>query len=73
MSSAPGFETERARTAALAQCQILDTPADGVFDGLVALAARRFRTPIVLISLVDEPRLRFKAAHGQTARTTPRE
>ncbi len=35
-------ETEQRRMAAVRRYDILDTPPDGVFDRITALAARRF-------------------------------
>ena len=57
-------ETESQRLAALEEYKILDTPADGAFDRITALAARFFDVPISLISLVDEDRIWFKSHHG---------
>ncbi len=47
---------ESERLAALHRYQVLDTPPEAAFDRLTALAARLFKTPTVLISLVDESR-----------------
>ena len=55
-------ETERIK--ALKRYEILDTPPDGAFDRITALASRIFNMPIVLISLVDEDRIWFKSHHG---------
>ena len=43
---------------------ILDTPPDGSFDHVAAIAARLFDVPIAIVSLVDEDRIWFKAHHG---------
>jgi two-component sensor histidine kinase len=56
--------TEKQRLAAVRRYDILDTPADGAFDRITALAARRFGVPISIISIVDEDRIWFKSRHG---------
>jgi len=58
----PPNESERLRT--LQRYQILDTPPDGAFDHLTAVAANLFRVPIAIISLVDHDRIWFKSHHG---------
>jgi PAS domain S-box-containing protein len=58
----PANEPER--LAALHRYQILDTPPEAGFDRITALAARLFKKPIVLISLVDESRAWFKSSIG---------
>lgn len=50
--------------AAVRRYDILDTPPDGAFDRITALAARRFAVPISIISIVDEDRIWFKSRHG---------
>ena len=52
------------RMAAVQRYDILDTPPDGSFDRVTALAARRFGTPISIISIVDHDRIWFKSHHG---------
>ena len=44
--------------------EILDTPPDGLFDRITAIAARLFCVPISIISLVDHDRIWFKSHHG---------
>jgi PAS domain S-box-containing protein len=61
----PANEPER--LAALYRYQILDTPAEVAFDRITTLAARLFRMPTVLISLVDESRAWFKSSIGFSA------
>ncbi len=58
----PANETER--LAALHRYQVLDTPPEVAFDRITTLAARLFKKPIVLISLVDESRAWFKSSIG---------
>lgn len=55
---------EENRLEALRAFELLDTPADGSFDHITALAAHYFNTPISLISLVDQDRIWFKSRHG---------
>ena len=55
---------EPKRLAAVRRYDILDTPPDGAFDRITALAARRFGVPISIISIVDEDRIWFKSHHG---------
>jgi PAS domain S-box-containing protein len=63
---------EAQRLAALKAYKVLDTPADAAIDRLVDLAGNLFRTPISLVSLVDEERQWFKARIGLDAPSTPR-
>ncbi|MEA2517961.1 MAG: hypothetical protein QOF49_41 [Chloroflexota bacterium] len=53
-----------ARLAAVAKYDILDTPPDGAFDRITALAARVFDVPIAIVSVVDHDRIWFKSHHG---------
>ena len=55
---------EAARLEALRRYDILDTPPDGSFDHVAAVAASLFEVPIAIVSLVDEDRIWFKAHHG---------
>ena len=57
-------ENEAERMAAVHRYEILDTPPDGSFDRVTALAARRFGAPISIISIVDHDRIWFKSHHG---------
>ncbi|MGA9383200.1 MAG: diguanylate cyclase, partial [Phormidium sp.] len=65
-------EHEKKRLAALYQYQILDTPAEAVFDDLTNLAAQICDTPIALITLVDAERQWFKSKLGLTVSETHR-
>jgi sigma-B regulation protein RsbU (phosphoserine phosphatase) len=56
--------TEAARLAAVRRFEILDTPPDGAFDRITAIAARLLRTPIAIVSIVDSDRIWFKSKHG---------
>jgi PAS domain S-box-containing protein len=55
---------EDKRLEALRRYEILDTPPDGAFDHITALAARLFKVPIAIVSLVDHDRIWFKSHHG---------
>jgi GAF domain-containing protein len=55
---------EVARMAAVHRYDILDTPPDGAFDRITALAARLFSVPIAIVSIVDHDRIWFKSHHG---------
>ena len=55
---------EASRLAALHSYDILDTPPDGCFDRVTAVAATLFHAPIAIVSLVDEDRIWFKSHHG---------
>jgi len=57
-------EDDVARLAAVAQYDVLDTPPDGAFDRITALAARLFKVPIAIVSVVDHDRIWFKSHHG---------
>lgn len=55
---------EAARLAAVRRYDILDTPPDGAFDRVAALAARLLDAPIATVTIVDTDRIWFKAVHG---------
>jgi len=57
-----GEEPERIR--ALARYDILDTPPDGAFDRVAAIAAKLFGVPMATVSIVDSDRVWFKASQG---------
>ncbi|MEO7137208.1 MAG: GAF domain-containing protein [Gemmatimonadales bacterium] len=65
-------QQEIERLTALRSYEILDTPPDGAFDRITALAARHFHVPVALVSLVDEDRIWFKSRHGLDADQIPR-
>jgi eukaryotic-like serine/threonine-protein kinase len=52
------------RMEAVDRYQLLDTPPDGAFDRITALAARLFAVPIAIVSVVDHDRIWFKSHHG---------
>lgn len=65
-------EDEAGRLAAVRRYDILDTPPDGTFDRITALAADLFDVPIAIVSIVDEDRIWFKSHHGLDATEIPR-
>ena len=64
---------EPQRMAAVRRYDILDTPPDGAFDRITAIAARRFDVPISIISIVDHDRIWFKSHHGVPVEQIARE
>lgn len=66
-------ERERQRMLAVRRYDILDTPPDGSFDNISAVAARLFATPIAIISIVDDDRIWFKSRHGLDVQQIDRE
>jgi sigma-B regulation protein RsbU (phosphoserine phosphatase) len=64
---------ENGRIEAVRRYAILDTPPDGAFDRICALAARSFDVPFASVTIVDEDRIWFKAAQGLDAAEIPRE
>ncbi|MCC3268239.1 protein kinase [Arthrobacter gengyunqii] len=58
----PADEAER--IAAVRRYNLLDTPPDGAFDRITALAARLFSVPVAIVSVVDTDRIWFKSHHG---------
>lgn len=61
---APESSDEEGRMTAVRRYDLLDTPPDGAFDRITALAARIFQVPIALVSVVDYDRIWFKSRHG---------
>src|SRR3546814_16122184 len=61
------------RMAAVRRYEILDTPPDGAFDRITAIAARRFGVPIAIVSIVDTDRIWFKSHHGLPVQQIDRE
>lgn len=65
--------SEPQRMAAVNRYEVLDTPPDGAFDRITAIAARLFDVPISIISIVDHDRIWFKSHHGIDVTEIPRE
>ena len=57
-------QNEAGRLAAVRRYDVLDTPPDGAFDRITALAARLFSVPISIVSIVDSDRIWFKSHYG---------
>jgi sigma-B regulation protein RsbU (phosphoserine phosphatase) len=55
---------EEARLEAVRRYDVLDTPPDGAFDRVTALAARHFGVPISIVTIIDSDRIWFKSRHG---------
>lgn len=58
------LEAEPLRIKALKQYEILDTPPEGSFNKITALASKVFNVPIAIVSLVDTDRIWFKSHFG---------
>jgi eukaryotic-like serine/threonine-protein kinase len=58
---------EEERLAALHRYDLLDTPPEGAFDRITALAARSLEMPVSTVSIVDRDRIWFKSHHGLDA------
>jgi len=71
MTGLPVHDDE-ARLKALAQYEVLDTPADAGLDDIVRLAAQVCSTPMAAIALVDRDRVWFKSRVGIEAPQLPR-
>ena len=55
---------EADRVAALHRYDLLDSPPDGGFDRITALAARSLEMPVAVVGLADSDRLWFKSRIG---------
>lgn len=58
------LRAEQSRMDVVNRYDILDTPADGSFDRITAMAARALKAPIAIVSIVDHDRIWFKSHHG---------
>jgi GAF domain-containing protein len=70
---APAASQEAARVAALDRYAILDTEPEQAFDDLVNLASYICKTPMAMLSLVDDRRQWFKARIGVQSQETAKE
>ena len=70
---APIPSNEVERLAALREYQILDTPAEEVFDRVTRQAARLCGTPISLVTFIDANRQWYKSRVGIDHTETPRD
>ena len=59
--------------SAVRRYDVLDSPPDGAFDRITALAARLFDVPIALVTIVDSDRIWFKSRHGLDVGEIPRD
>lgn len=59
------------RLQAIAELELLDTPAEPAFDSIAQLAAQICETGMAAISFVCDDRQWFKAAYGMPVRETP--
>lgn len=66
-------ERELQRLDAVRRYDVLDTPPDGAFDRITALAARLLDAPIALVTIVDEDRIWFKSRFGVDTAETGRD
>jgi PAS domain S-box-containing protein len=73
MKVAPQPPDEDRRLAVLREYELLDTPAEELFDAFTALAAQICAVPIALITLIDADRLWSKSALGLGPVDTPRD
>ena len=64
MAKSSAAKSEQSRLRALESLEILDETALPGFDCLVQVASALCETPIALVSLVDQDRLRFMARAG---------
>jgi serine/threonine protein kinase len=60
----PPHDPEQDRLDAVRRYNLLDTPPDGAFDRITALAARLFSVPMAIVTVVDEDRIWLKSHHG---------
>jgi hypothetical protein len=63
---------EQKRLDAVRRYDILDTPPEGAFDRVTALAARAVGAPIAVVGIAEEDRIWFKSRHGTDLEQFPR-
>jgi sigma-B regulation protein RsbU (phosphoserine phosphatase) len=64
---------EQLRLAAVRRYRLEDSSSDGAFDEIASPAARTFDVPMASVTIVDDDRVCFRAAHGFRAVQTGRE
>lgn len=69
--SLPPPDAHSTNVDALSTYDILDSNAEAPFDAIVNVAARLFRAPTALVSLLDAERQWFKARIGMDCAETP--
>lgn len=60
----PDPSAEAARMDAVRRYELLDSDPDEAFDRITALASRVLKTPVAIVSVVDDERIWFKSRHG---------
>src|SRR5687768_13981769 len=73
MARAPIPPDEARRLEVLRSYDILNTPREAAFDDIALLAAQVCRTPIAMVTLIDERREWFKASVGIDLQEATRE
>ena len=66
-------ENESARLRALREYSILDTLPEQDFEDITRIASEICRTPIALVTLIDQDRQWFKSNYGLNVKETPRD
>ncbi len=69
----PILPNETERLHLLHALDLLDTPAEPIFDRITRLVAKILKVPIALVSLVDTDRQWFKSQVGLEVNETPRD
>ena len=64
VAAIPEPSVEEARMLAVARYRLPETPVDGAFDRVTAIAARVFSVPVALVTIVDHDRIWFTSHHG---------
>ena len=63
---------EQKRLEAVRRYDILDTPPEGAFDRITALAARALAAPVALVGIAEDDRIWFKSRYGTDLEQIPR-
>ena len=71
LAHGPRPDDEETRVQALRRYDLLDTPPDGAFDRIAAMAARLTGSPIALVGLTDRDRIWFKSRVGVSVPQIP--